>query len=201
MNNKKVMLPFSIISGFLVIAATILLVFQHQQKIENEINSTLSRSVDINEEYRKEMAAAKAVVEQAALYTNYHTESNFADEVKVPLEMSFDSSEMAFVSDLNYILETKDVHSFVALFKQEEYQTWLLDENITAEPEQHILSYMLDCMGDIEAFHHYQRAGEHYLRITFKDGTVKNTELPVIPDKDSLRFSLSIDEFKEFISA
>lgn len=200
MNNKKIMVFLSVFGGFLVIASTVFLIFQHQQNVRKEIDSSLSRSIDINEEYRKETAAAAAVVEQAALYTNHQGDSNFANEVSVPMDITFDSEEMAFVSDLNYILKTKDVHSFVRLFKQEEFQAWLTDQKIQNEPEKYILSYMEECMGNIVAFHHYQRAGEHYLKITFKDGQEKNTELAIVPEQDYLRFSLSFEEFKEYMS-
>lgn len=198
--NKKLIKVLSIFSVFFVIVATLGLIIQHQQKVQKEVNSSLTRSIDFNDEYMKEIAAAEAVVEKAAQYSNHQSDSNYANEIYVPLEMPLNSEEMAFVSDLNAILKTKDVHSFVNLFKHEEYIVWLKEQNIKQEPEQYLLAYLQECMSGIKAFNYYQRAGEHYIRITFKDGQVKNSELAIVPEKDSLRFSLSFDEFKDYIS-
>lgn len=200
MRNKKTLISFVTFGAIaLVLIGLASLIMDHQQQTKKEMETSLTQSINLNDEYQKELAAAAATVEQAARYTNQQNEGNYANEVSVPLNVTFDTTEMFFVSDLNHALDTKDVHSFINLFKQEELTAWLTEANVQSEPEQFILSYMQECMDDIQEFQYYQKAGEHYLRIVFKDGQVKNTELAVIPEQDSLRFSLSIEEFKEYV--
>lgn len=183
----------------IMVAFFVIVITDHQEAQQLEIETSLADSATLNELYLKELTAAELVVEHAAAYVNHQDEGNYANEVSVPLSNSFETNEMAFVSNLNYILGTKDVHSFINLFKQEEFNAWLAAQNITVEPEGIIYSYMQECMAGIQAFQYYQTAGEHYLRIHLKDGQMKHTQLAVVPELDTLRFSLSLEEFKDYI--